>query len=219
MLATATFSARIPLAPLLMIGTEAQATSVHIAGPIGTTLLTIEHCYGGVTLAEHAEAVARLEEIGTRFKRQVSESSVAGLPTYVLTDFLQKQTLFIRDSGEFPFFLTDLLTERNRYLLPSNQAPSVFGAAAHLGGLVGISFNLLRPLSGDLGLHEPHRGIILDFPSGKAEMQITPIEQKIEGSRDLLALVSLYLRSLSEITPDRELAGRMINAAQEVFPE
>lgn len=197
------------------MGTEAQASAVLRAGAIGTTLLTLEHEYGGVPRSESDEAKARLDEIGKTFKQCVVESSIAGLSTYVLADFLQKRRLFAQEANDFPCTLTDLLRGLNRYPRPAAKATALVGTAAHLGGLVGIFFDLLRTTTGDLSLYDATRFIILDFPSGICEMQVTP---KMEGSRPLLALVALHLQSLSETLRDRDLAMQMITAAAEVYP-
>lgn len=203
----------IPLTALLPLGTEAQAQAVLSAGSVGNTLLALEHVYGGVSFGDHYEVKTRLEELGTMFRGYVSESSVAFLSTYVLVDFFQKKRLFPQE-GNFPLTLTDLLLGNRTRPRPANQATSLIGVAAHLGGLVGISFLLRRNVSGEASLYDPSRGIILDFPSGKAEMQVAPAD---EGGEPLIALVSFHLAGLADAVSDVDQAVRMSRAARMVY--
>ncbi|HSA58491.1 MAG TPA: hypothetical protein VLJ37_02245 [bacterium] len=205
----------IPLGPLLALGTAEQASFVQGSGPIGATFLALEHCYAGVPWTEHAEATTRLGEMALLFKRKMTESSIAFLSTYVLTDYFQKSPLFVREGAEYPALLTDLLMGRQRHPRSSNRATAPLAAASHFGSLVGIDFRLARGTGGEIRLYDATQRVLMDFPSGKAEMQVSA---EVEGSMPLLALVALHLHSLAAAASERDTAARLVIAAGQVYP-
>jgi hypothetical protein len=134
---------------------------------------------------------------------------------YALNNFLQLKPPFAQKES-FPLSLTDLLLSRSDRARPANQATSLMAVTAHLAGLTGISFLLRRTDKGDMSLYDPTDGIILDFPSGKAEMQAGPAG---EAGEPLIALVAFHLIGLADAVPGSEQAARMYRAARMIFPE
>lgn len=220
-------SSQIPMNALMALGTEIQARVVIDAGAMGNTLLALEHAYRDVSLEDHLEAEVRLKNLGDKFKSYISDNSMVNLSTdlssqwnvstLVLNSFLEKQRAFTEDA-DYPLSLTDLLLGRKRHTRPANQAASLFGIAAHLGGLARIQFSLLRNADG-MSLFDP-RGSILDFPSGKAALQMAPATEPGEPvpGEPLIALVAFHLIGLADGLSEVGQAARMYQAARIIFP-
>jgi hypothetical protein len=219
-------SSQIPMNALMALGTEIQARMVTDAGAMGNTMLALEHAYADVPLEDHMEAEVLLKNFGGKFKSYISDNSMVNLSTdmsshwnvstLVLNSFLEKQRLFTEDA-DYPSFLTDLLLGRKRHLRPANQTASLFGIAAHLGGLAHIQFSLLRNAD-EMSLFDP-RGIILDFPSGKPAVQIAPATEPGEpvSGDPLIALVAFHLIGLADGLSEVGQAARMYHAARMIF--
>ncbi|HEX5037735.1 MAG TPA: hypothetical protein VFX30_11295 [bacterium] len=220
-------ASQIPMNALMALGNEVQAHMVADAGAMGNTLLALEHAYGSVSFEDHLEAEVRLNQLGGKFKSYVADNSTASLSTdlnadwsvstLVLNSFLEKQRVFAQDAV-YPSFLADLLLGRKRHMRPANQTTSLFGLAAHLGGLANIPFLLLRNAD-SMSLFDP-RGSILDFPSGKAAIQIAPATEPGEPvpGEPLIALVAFHLISVADGFSEVGHAAKMYHAARMIYP-
>jgi hypothetical protein len=205
----------IPFNALLSLGTEAQARFVASAGALGHTLLAIEHSYGSAPMEDHDEARACLDRWGSSFKVYLTESSVAFIGAFALNTFLQQKRPFAQKE-DFPLFLTDLLLGRSRRARPANQATSLMAVTAHLAGLNGISFLLRRSDRGEMSLYDPKDAIIVDFPSGRAEMQAGTTG---DSGEPLTALIAFHLAGLADAISETEQAARMYRAARMIYSE
>lgn len=209
-------SSLISLNAILPLGTEAQARAVTSAGPLGHTLLAIEHAYGGAPLEDYEEAKACLNRWGSSFKVYLTESSVAFIGAYALNNFLQLKPPYTQRE-EFPLSLTNLLLSRNDRARPANQATSLMAVTAHLASLTGISFLLRRTDKGDMSLYNQTDGIILDFPppSGRVEIQTAAAG---EAGEPIISLVAFHLTGLADATSETVQALKMYQAAKMIYP-
>lgn len=210
---TVPFSSLIPVNALLPLGNAIQAEIVTQAGSLGSTMLALEQAYGGVSLEDNLAAEAALGKFETRYRSFVTDSSVAFLKTYALLDFFQKRPL-PGFEADFPVSLTDLLLGNKKRLVPANQSTALFGLMTHLGGLSQIEFSVVRRSEG-LSLFDAKRECIIDFPAGRAEMQVGAAT---EAREPLLALISLHLIGLADGASEVGQAARMYHAARTMYP-
>lgn len=207
------FSHLIPPNALLSMGTEIQAEMVTHAGSLGSALLAVEHAYCGVSFEDHLAAEARMGALEARYRSFVTDSSVAFFKTYVLLDFFQKRPLPAFET-DFPVALTDLLLGNRKRLVPANQSTALFGLMAHLGGISHVDFSVIRRTEG-LSLFDGERDCIIDFPSGRAEMQVG---SAAETREPLLSLFAFHLIGLADGASEVGHAARMYHAARAIYP-